>query len=122
MRAYGRTSPSLALLASLALLSCGDDNQPTDPGPTGPTVTTSVNVVDNDFDPGGNAVSVGQTVTWTWQGNNQHNVTFDDAGIGNSATKNSGTFNATFDTAGDFTYFCTVHGRAIMSGRVTVNP
>jgi plastocyanin len=58
-------------------------------------------------------------VTWTWQGLNQHNVTFDNAAIGNSSTKSSGAFTRMFDSAGEFTYYCTVHGRG-MSGKVTV--
>ncbi len=111
-----------AALASAAVLSigCGDDDPagPTDGG--GPVRTTSVNVVDNRFSPSSNGVDPGATVTWTWGGSNPHNVTFDDPSIGNSATQAAGSFQQTFDDAGEFTYFCTVHGRAVMSGRVVV--
>ena len=32
-----------------------------------------------------------------------------------------GTFTRRFDTPGTFSYFCTIHGAAVMSGTVTVN-
>ncbi len=115
------SSPILALLA-LVVPACGDSTTQPDSGPSGPTVTTAVSVRDNSFSPASNAVSTGQTVTWTWNGSNQHNVTFDDLSIGSSATKSSGTFLKQFAQAGDFTYFCTVHGRTVMSGTVTVGP
>ena len=77
-------------------------------------------ILDNRFMPSVNSIDVGVTATWTWGGINPHNVTFDDPGIGNSNTQTAGTFEKTFNEAGEFTYFCTVHGRALMSGRVVV--
>ena len=59
------------------------------------------------------------TVTWTWTGRNPHSVTF-DAGGPNSVIQRSGTFSRTFGSAGAFTYFCSVHGRVVMSGTVNV--
>ncbi len=118
-----RFLPIVAIVGIVGLVpACGDSTTQPDPGPSGPTVTTAVNVIDNSFSPTSNAVTTGQTVTWTWNGSNSnsHNVTFDDPSIGNSATKTSGSFARTFDAVGDFTYFCTVHGRAVMSGTVKV--
>lgn len=57
-------------------------------------------------------------VSWRWTRRNQPNVTF-DAGGSNSATQRAGSFIRSFTEAGDFTYICTIHGRAVMSGRVT---
>ena len=112
--------PGLWLLAAVALVACGDDGGSGVPvEPPDPTETTRVSVVDNQFLPRSNAVAVGDTVTWTWSGSNPHNVTF-DGGSPNSGTQNAGTFLREFDTAGTFTYFCTIHGRSIMSGVVTV--
>ena len=104
-------------LAAAALVltigvACGD--QTTNPD------TTQVSVVDNAFNPPSNTIMAGQTVTWTWNGNAAHNVTFDDASIGNSSTQSSGTFQKTFTQPGDYTYYCTIHGRSVMSGKVTV--
>jgi plastocyanin len=59
----------------------------------------------------------GGTVTWAWQGNNLHNVTF--TGVPASATQTDGEFERTFADAGSFSYLCTVHGQS-MSGTVTV--
>ncbi len=108
-----RTSFQLFLVALFAA-ACGDDS------PTAPTETTQVTVVDNNFNPSQNQIDPGQTVTWTWNGTNAHNVTFDDMALTNSATQTAGTFTQTFDVDGEYTYYCTVHGRAVMSGRVVV--
>ncbi len=112
----------IMLLASSAvaiIVSCGDD--PAAPGPgTAPTTTTSVSIVDNGFQPAANMIEVAETVTWLWTGSNPHNVTFDDERLANSVTKVDGSFQQAFDTAGEFTYFCSIHGRAVMSGRVVV--
>ena len=119
-----RFLPIVAIVGIVGLVpACGDSTTQPDPGPSGPsgpTVTTAVNVIDNSFSPTSNAVTTGQTVTWTWNATNSHNVTFDDPSIGNSATKTSGSFLKQFAQAGDFTYYCTVHGRALMSGTVKV--
>lgn len=104
------------LLVALFAAACGDDS-PTAAAPTG---TTQVTVVDNSFNPSTNQIDPGQTVTWTWNGTNPHSVTFDDMTIASSATQTAGTFAQTFDVAGEYTYYCTVHGRAVMSGRVVV--
>ena len=111
---------ALALLGPAILVAaCSGSDTPT--GQYGGTVPTgSVSVVDNAFIPAAATIQVGQTVTWTWNGSGLHDVTFDDAAIGNSATQTSGSFQKTFPSAGEYTYYCTVHSRAIMSGRVTV--
>jgi len=102
----------------LLLAACSSDKTPT--GQYGTMPTGNVSVVDNAFIPAATTIQVGQTVTWTWNGNNLHDVTFDNAAIGNSAAQTSGSFQKTFPSAGEYTYYCTVHSRAIMSGRVTV--
>ncbi len=80
---------------------------------------SEVNVADNNFSPASLTASVGTTVQWTWVGANSHNVTFDD-GVENSFTQTSGTHMRQFTAAGSFTYICTIHGRAVMSGEVVV--
>ena len=107
----------LAGAVTAALAACSDYTGPDDPG-TPPSATASVSVQDDQYVRSAVSVLVGGTVTWTWQGGNQHNVTF-SGGAPASATQITGTFNRTFATAGTFTYNCTVHGQA-MSGTVTV--
>ncbi len=114
------STPGLWLLAAVALVACGDaDGGGVPVEPPDPTETKNVSLVDNQFVPRANKVAAGETVTWTWNGNNPHNVTFDD-GPPHSSTLNTGIFNRTFDDPGTFTYWCTIHGRSVMSGAVTV--
>jgi plastocyanin len=102
----------------MALAACseyGSEPDPVDPGP--PTAAADVNVVDDQFVNNSVRVLEGGAVTWTWQGNNLHNVTFQGGPA--SDTQTDGTFEREFPTAGVFRYMCTVHGAA-MSGTVTV--
>lgn len=86
-------------------------------GDVPPSTTASVNVQDDQFVRAAVQVLQGGTVQWTWQGSNQHNVTF--TGGPASATQTGGTFQRTFATSGTFPYMCTIHGQS-MSGTVTV--
>ncbi len=62
------------------------------------------------FDPAGTTVSVGDTVTWT---NNEdsvgHTTTSDDGFWKSDLLKPGDGFERTFDEAGTFTYFCSIH-------------
>lgn len=105
----------MAALAITAILgagaSCGDST-----GPGG----NSVSIEDNLFDPDNLTVAPGTTVTWTWNGAIDHNVTWDGAGVpAPSPTQSSGTYSRSFATAGTFDYFCSIHG-PVMSGTITV--
>ncbi len=115
---------ALTLLLGASFAACGGASSglglagggTTPPPPPG---ANAVNVADNSFNPTSLPVSVGTTVQWTWVGGNSHNVTFDD-GVGNSSTQTSGTHMRQFTAAGTFTYICTIHGRAVMSGEIVV--
>jgi plastocyanin len=77
-----------------------------------------VTVGNNSYTPASTTVQKGTTVTWTWAQNSvDHTVTFSDGQT--SATMSSGTYSRTFSTAGEYAYYCKVHG-ASMSGTVTV--
>ncbi len=103
---------ALTLLLGASFAACGGDDA------SGPG-TATVNVGDDFFDPSSRTVSAGTTVQWTWTGGNTHNVTFDD-GDGNSVTQTSGTHSRQLNQTGAFTYICTIHGRAVMSGEIVV--
>ena len=69
-------------------------------------------------------VAVGTTVTWTNQDNAGHTTTSgaspESDGIWNSAVLTQGqTLTQTFDTAGEFVYFCRIHPTS-MKAKVTV--
>jgi plastocyanin len=82
--------------------------------------TASVLIFDNGYNPSTVTVAPGGTVTWVWTGNNAHGVTFDDGTIAPSTVQSVGTYSVRFPRAGNFSFFCTVHGRTVESGVVTV--
>ena len=87
-----------------------------------PVVSTeqqvSVEVIDNDFTPRTLTVNRGSTVTWKFNADLPHNVT-DDRGAFASETLGKGDeFHRTFETAGVFYYYCTIHHG--MQGTLTV--
>lgn len=116
---------AIALIATAALIgACGDDDEtPTNPGPT---CSGQVSVEDNRFVPATLTVSVGDSVTWCFNGRNIHTVT--EGTLGNptplfdSGNKNSGSFGYRFTSAGTFPYHCIPHFAQGMTGTVTVQP
>jgi LPXTG-motif cell wall-anchored protein len=78
-----------------------------------------VSVGDNFYSPATVSIAVGDSVTWRNNGQAPHSAT------ANNGSFDTGVFNAgqsrshTFNSAGTFTYFCTVHGSA-QSGTVRV--
>lgn len=80
---------------------------------------TEVFVRDNRFEAPTIQIVVGDTVTWTWDGNNPHDVQPDGHNeFEASEVQREGTFQATFDNVGTFEYFCSIHGN--MDGTVEV--
>lgn len=105
-------SPLLAVAAVAVLaVGCAAD----DPLAAEPVTTSEVAVVDNEFEPAVAEVPAGTTVTWMWEGRNDHNVVADDF---SSDVQSSGTFTHTFDEPGTYAYQCTLHGG--MRGEVVV--
>lgn len=104
-----------ALVAGL-VLGCSDDGTGPSCGSGG--TATAVSVCDRFFAPPSSPITAGATVTWTWRGQEGHNVTFEDPGLTNSATKTSGTHAQQFSDAGTFRYRCTIHSSNFSSGMV----
>ena len=103
--------PLVTFLLAVAAACGGDDPmEPSGGGGGGggggtPTMTTSVDVDDNLFDPASIQVSPGATVTFNWIGDFQHNVTFSDASITGIGNHDSGSFTAVMPTTpGDYAY------------------
>lgn len=64
----------------------------------------------NFFAPTVTNISAGDRVLWTWVGS-PHNVTSTNSAWAASATLSTGaTFTNTFTTAGNYFYYCTIHG------------
>lgn len=111
-----RTTTPLRLSAlALAGLLAGGCTAAADPLDSPPVATTQVRVIDDLFEPVAAEVPAGTEVTWTWEGDNLHNVTADDF---SSDVQDQGIFRHTFDQAGTYRYRCTLH--AGMEGAVVV--
>jgi plastocyanin len=103
------------MLLALVAAACSDSS--------GPGAQGDIEVRDNTFSPSGFSTTAGSTVTWDWTGATPHNVTWVGAGApGPSPTQTTGTYQRTFDAAGTYDYYCTIHGTPTtgMRGTVTV--
>lgn len=90
-------------------------------GETPAAAGNTVEIKNFAFSPVTITISKGQTVTWTNMDSAPHTVTstsgiFDSGSIGNGQT-----FSYTFNTAGTFEYYCTIHpsmphGEVIVTG------
>jgi len=100
---------------------------PVDPPPPSPSAppggdpvsppSSAISVVDNDYQPRSRTVPVGSTVSWVNTGNLPHTVTA--AGQFDSGILMTGdTWSRTFNTAGTFSYICTLHPE--MTGTIIV--
>ncbi len=86
-------------------------NYPQTPANQGTPVTgiTHLTMQNYAFQPTNMQVKVGTTVTWSNQDNIQHSVTFKN-GMKDSGLLSQGqSFSYTFNTAGTYQYYCTVH-------------
>ena len=99
----------------LVLLLAGCGGQGGSSASAQPVATSTISVQDNMFGPGAAEVGVGETVTWNWEGSNDHNVVGDGF---QSDVQSEGSFTQQFDEPGTYEYRCTLHGG--MAGRVVV--
>jgi LPXTG-motif cell wall-anchored protein len=79
----------------------------------------TVSIGDNFYSPKSVSIEVGDTVTWVNNGQAQHSATASDGSFDTGVFGPGGSRSHTFSQAGDFDYFCLVHGTA-QSGRITV--
>jgi plastocyanin len=79
----------------------------------------SVSIGDNFYTPTSVTVSVGDSVTWANNGQAQHSATANDGSFDTGVFGPGNSRSQTFNRAGTFSYFCTVHGQS-QSGTVRV--
>jgi plastocyanin len=101
------------------------------PGPTATPVDVSdggITIADFDFSPLVASVPSGTTVEWTNEDGVAHNVVaaqFDDGATSWSYRSGNigsgGTASYTFDSAGAYEYYCSIHGQNAMCGVVLVD-
>lgn len=125
---------ALLAAASLAavLASCGSGGEATSPANSTTTAapgvdlsgktfedetgsaTYEVDAVDNNFEPQYIVVKAGTAITFTNAGHNEHNLLPVDKGSfegRQTADFEPGTsYEVTFDEAGDYPYYCSLHG------------
>jgi plastocyanin len=107
----------ILLLAAVVLAACSS-SPAASPAPTTAVVDqgAAVSLKNISFNPSTVTIHPGQTVVWTWHdGSVPHNVTFPGF---HSVIQTSGTYVHTFNTAGTFSYSCTIHSG--MTGTVVV--
>lgn len=123
-------SGALVALVAFAIHGCGgdDDKNPANPGGGGgtgtPDVVITINGISGASSYSSPSVTAGQTVAWRNNDITSHTATrtaagaFDTGNIAAGATSDTIRFN----TAGTFSYFCTIHGAGMMSGTLVVDP
>lgn len=108
MRQWRMMSAVAGVVAALTLGCTGDTTEPAD---------GAVSLYDNFFSPGLITRGVNASVTWTWRGSVNHNVTFEDD-MSNSMDKTTGTHTRTFTASGNYRYRCTIHSTDFDTGMV----
>lgn len=84
--------------------------------PSAPSV--AVNITKFAFDPKEITIAAGTKITWTNHDETPHTVTSSDKSFASKGLDTDDKFEHTFSSAGDFSYFCTVH--PFMTGVVHV--
>ena len=131
-----RTSMFTACLAcaGIAIAGCGGDDNTTSSSSSSSTSTPAtqqtavsavveVSIGDNFYKPQNLTIKKGQSIKWKNDGAVAHTVTSD---TGSSVKFDSSTLNPKSvyvlkpTTAGKIAYYCTIHGKQIQSGTVTV--
>lgn len=116
----------VSIAAIMVLAACGDDDATTTTAGPATTVPTDITVPGEAADvsvegfafvPQNLTVAVGDTVRWTNSDGTTHTATAAN-GEFNGSMSGGATFEHTFDTAGEFDYFCSIHGT--MTGTITV--
>ena len=112
------------VLASILLMfaaACGSESpaSPTpSPVPPGPSSSVSIptgasRLTTTAFSPDVADIQVGTTMTWTNRDAEAHTTTSDGSGWNSGSVAPGGQFSFTFQSAGTFSYHCTIHPNMI---------
>nr|WP_321238085.1 cupredoxin family copper-binding protein [uncultured Tolumonas sp.] len=113
---------SLVIATSMFSSGCYSKEQIDSPSPMSNTPMTAMNVaiMGFAFNPENVTVKIGSSITWTNQDRAPHTITSDDGSWDSGKIMQNGKYTHKFDTAGTFTYYCTVHPS--MKGTIIVTP
>lgn len=116
---YGTAVATIALCAGL-LASCSSSGGGTKTSSSPATSATgnTVDVKNFSFNPSSLSVSKGTKVTWKFDDSAAHNVTASDSSFKSTDLSSGGSYSFTFNTAGTYSYICTIH--QYMKGTITV--
>lgn len=68
-----------------------------------------IDIQDFNYDPAAKTISVGDTITWTNIDMVDHSVTHDSGDFDSGLLSHGESWSYTFNEAGEFDYYCTVH-------------
>jgi len=107
------------MLLTSAAGGCSTGNKTTQ-STTSATTPGGSNVILSNFafSPSTLTVAVGTTVTWTNKDASSHTVTSDTGVFNSGGMSQNATYSYTFNTAGTFSYSCTIHPG--MKGKIIV--
>jgi plastocyanin len=78
----------------------------------------TIDVKNFSFNPQKVVVSTGTAVTWKFEDSAQHTVKADNGAFSSTPLSNNQTYSFTFNTAGTYSYICSIH--QYMTGSVVV--
>lgn len=118
-------SPSTSPSASPSPSPTPSESPSASPTPVPTTVAATIpagatGMGTHGYDPDPLNVTVGSTVIWTNADSVAHTVTANDGSFSSGPIQPGATYSHTFNTAGTFPYYCTIHGQASMNGTVIV--
>jgi plastocyanin len=92
----------------------------TNPPPACNGVEAKITISGTSFSPPTVTVQAGQPVCWTWSQSIAHNVHADDDSFTSGAPATQGNFQTTFNTPGNYGFYCQVHGSTTGGMRGTI--
>ena len=111
---------TVAATVIFVLAGCAAESTPVTSAASSTTSqATAVTIDDFSFDPTPVQVDIGASVTWTNAQSVAHTTTALDGGWDSSSLETGSDFTVTFDAAGTFEYFCSIHPS--MSGTIEVS-
>lgn len=74
------------------------------------------------YDPDPVVAKVGQVIAWTNQDGAPHTASLDSGACATTNLGKGASDGLVFAEPGEYTYFCAVHGKDSMAGRITIEP
>lgn len=94
---------------AIVIYSCSKSSSSSQQAPDPTTGGPAVSIQNFAFAPDTIRIKAGQTVTWTNKDTAPHTATSLSGAFGSNDLSTNQTFQFTFNTAGTFSYHCTVH-------------